>query len=157
MNNFGDMLEFKDCLRQLIEDNGGLSSNNLMRIAEDLREVEPSFSPRRLSALLSGQQRPNASERRAISKVLELPSVRWLSDYWLLEDIEPRRIAKFALNWTKSHERAREFVEYTAQQARYRVKDLSNDDLRELYLQFDSEERRLEVDIEVFDLSGVNG
>ena len=116
--------QFKDRLRELIESNGGLSIANLQKVAIEVREFKPDFSPQYLSRLLQGHP-PNDNDRRAISRTLEPVSQRWLSEYWLLEDTVSRELALFAYPRLQSHVMTKEFVDYAKSSVRFRNRSMA--------------------------------
>jgi hypothetical protein len=146
--------EFKDHLKTLIDANGGIGAPNLGRISKGLRSFEETFTLQRLRGLLGGLP-PAQGERQAISGVLEPESERWLSEIWLLEDEESRRLAKFAFDQTKNYVRAEGFADWVHEKTRFRNADLSDDEIRNLYGEYrGSREPKmgLEEEIELFDL-----
>ena len=116
--------QFKDRLRELIESNGGLSIENLQKVAIEVREFKPDFSPQYLSRLLQGHP-PNDNDRRAISRTLEPVSQRWLSEYWLLEDTVSRGLALFAFPRVESHVMTKDFVDYATDSVRFRNRSVA--------------------------------
>ena len=142
--------KFKDVLRDLIDEDGGIGAHNLARLSENLQVHEETLTSRRLSGLLSGMQ-PKPMERRAISLVLEPESKRWLSEIWHLEDVESRRLAKLAFKQMRSHVLAKAFVEYIQEEARFRNEDHSDSELVGLHAEF-RKSRELEDEIEIFGL-----
>lgn len=143
--------EFKDALRQLFEENGGLSGPNLETISQILRTHDESFTVGRIRGLLRGLP-PSASERRAISLSMEPKSDQWLSDNWLLEDRESRRLAQFAFKQRRSHVLAKSFVENVRVESRFRNENHTHQELVEIHKRF-QEYNRLQVEIEVFELA----
>ena len=142
--------EFKDALRDLLENNGGLLTSNLEAVSHKLRSYDETLTTPRLQGLLKGMK-PTLAERRAISLVLEPSSEQWLSENWLLEDIESRTLANFAFAYMRSHVLAKDFVYYVLAEARFRNEDRSDRDLAELHSTYITE-REMEDEIEIFDL-----
>jgi hypothetical protein len=153
MENLDELVEFKDCLRQLIEDNGGMSPDNLQRIVGEVRKMKPEFSLAHLQNLLRGYP-PNNDDRLAVTHTLEPEADRWMSEYWPLEDRKPRELAKLAFREHRSHEAAKEFVDYVLGIASFRDVELTEKEMRTLLNEFHSK-REPEVEMEVFELSKV--
>ena len=146
-----DNPEFKDVLRELVDLNGGISTQNLNRISEGLRIHEDAFTTGRLLALLRGQLQPTESDRRAVSLVLEPEHDRWLSEIWHLEELESRRLARFTFAHMRSHVLAKAFADYVLIEASFRNQDHTESTLAELHTQFRND-REIEDEIELFDL-----
>ena len=136
-------MEFKDYLRLLIEYNGGASQDNMQRWVGKMRKIKPDFSVQRLQNLLRGH-RPSDDERFAVCQVLEPESERWMSAHWNVEDQESRRCAKIALENTRSHVIAKEFVDYVVEEASFRNESLSDNDIRGLYKDYRTSNELLE-------------
>jgi hypothetical protein len=142
--------EFKEHLKTLIDADGGMAAPNLERISKLLRAFEETFTPQRLIGLLRGLP-PTQGERRAISGVLQPESERWLSEIWLLEDEESRRLAKFSFRQMRSHVLAREFVDYAQSKASFRNENSSESETGAIHNEF-RELVELEVENDVFEL-----
>ena len=111
--------QFNDALGELIDRHGGRSPQNLQEIAIQVREFKPTFSAKYLQLLLIGHP-PDADDRRAISEVLVPRGDRWMCQFWRLEDTVPRTLAKGALRCTKSHQLAKDFVNWCDNTASFR-------------------------------------
>ena len=147
-----DNPEFKKVLRELLDLNGGVGIQNVKRISEKLQPHEDAFSSTgRLLALLRGLLQPTEQDRRALSLVLEPVSDRWLSEIWRLEELESRRLARFAFAHMRSHVLAKAFVDYVLVEASFRNQDHTESSLAELHTQFRND-REIEDEIELFDL-----
>ena len=144
------MMEFKDCLRELMEANGGMTAQNIMEIAQRIRKIKPDVSPQYFQALLRGQP-PTDDERWAISQVLEPESERWMSRIWRLEDDERRRVAKYAYSETQNEGLATAFVDFVLAEASFRDGELPESELGILFSEFRSV-RSLEDEIDLFEL-----
>jgi hypothetical protein len=143
-------MDFSDELRKLVNENGGTSPENLRRIAQKAALVTEDFTTQYLVRLLNGHP-PRPVDREAVTQTLEGPSDRWLSEYWLLEDEESRRIANVAVKELISHVLVKQFVDDIAQRGRFRNRILSESELRILLVEFRLQ-NQLEVDIDVFGL-----
>ena len=142
--------KFKDALRDLLNSSALVDAADLDSVSESLRSHDEPFTVGRLVGLLRGLP-PSASERRAISLVLEAASDRWLSDNWLLEDVKSRNLAQIAFKQMRSHVLAKAFVEYVQVEAPFRNQNHSEKDLVEIHARF-KDDFRTPVEIEVFDI-----
>lgn len=139
INSNGSPKGFKDCLRGLIDNNGGMTTENAQRIVEKAREVAPDFSVQRLVHLWNGIS-VSDHDRPAISHALEPLEDQWLSEKWPLEDEESRRIAKLVVSLVEPHlvsmnsrrRFATKFVSNGIHQVRFRSERVSKDDLSEV-------------------------
>ena len=111
--------EFKDVLVVLLEENGGLSRDNLARISQLIRTLKPDFSLGYLDRLIRGHP-PSDEDRIAISRVLDPPSKRWMSKFWKAEDANSRRLAEIASDYTKNPLMAKQLVDSFSLNVRFR-------------------------------------
>lgn len=143
-------MEFKDELRRLINENGGMTAENLQLVAKRAREGVPYFTRQRLNLLLAGHP-PNNDDRKAISHALEPDQEKWLTEYWHLEDAEHRRIARRAYAQMKNHYWVKSFVGRLDAQYSFRDANLSDQDIDNLVYD-ELQKSSLEVEIDVFGL-----
>ena len=134
----------------MVEISGGPTAENIARIALLIREIKPDFSPQYLQTLLRGQP-PTNDDRYAISQVLEPEAERWVTRIWRLEDLEPRRLAKYAYLGTRNREQSIEFVDFVLSEARFRDGELPDHEIGTLFREFSSNQA-LEDEIELFGL-----
>jgi hypothetical protein len=67
-----------------------------------------------------------------------------MSEHWNLEDQESRRCAKIALENTRSHVIAKEFVDHVVEETSFRNESLSDGDIRGLYEDYRTSKEPLE-------------
>ena len=144
------MMEFKECLRELVVANGGITAENVLEIAQRIRKIKADFSPQYFQGLLRGQP-PTDDDRWALSQVLEPESERWMSRIWRLEDYDRRRIAKYAYSETRNEGLATAFVDFVLAEASFRDGELPESELGILFSEFRSV-RSLEDEIDLFEL-----
>ena len=143
--------QFKDVLRDLLGRNSISFDSTMEEVSYRLRTQEETLTFGRLRGLLSGMQ-PSVTERRAISLVLEPVADQWLSENWNLEDLEPRRVARFDFARTGNRTSAKKFVDFVLSEASYRNDVLSDSELAILHQEFPGIST-LDEEIDLFHLS----
>ena len=143
--------QYKDALLELIESGGGLSADNLLQIADCVRDFKQDFSVQYLSRLLQGHP-PTNKDSWAISQALEPECDRWLSGHWRLEDGRSRGLAKYGFRQTGSQAEAKRFVDF-AYNVNFRNGEVSDSAIPGLFKEFlDNHPSRLEDEMELFSL-----
>ena len=144
-------MAFKDELRKLIQQSGSDNPEDLPSMVTRLREVAPDITPQYLSRLLAGHP-PRDIDRQAVTHALEPDCDKWLSQFWPLEDVERRRIARIAfLRRFKSHVLARKFVDHLDSVASFRTMDLTEGEILR-HLNAFQPRSELEDEIDLFGL-----
>ena len=145
--------DFKDVLQEMIEKNGGLNRDNLLRLSDKIRRFKPEFSAAYLQRLLSGHP-PSREDREAISQVMEPAAEKWMSMYWGVEEVGHRRFARIASRHTKSPVIAKELVEGLLDEVNYRNMALPDHDVEKILKDLISM-KELEDEFKLFQYFGI--
>lgn len=121
-------MAFKDRIRALIENHGGMTEENLVHIAELAREVEPDFTMRYLINLLNGFP-PRNNDFNALGIALGVSPSEFL-------DHEHKKIEDFVCNRMKRPDLAQQFHQYVVGNASFRNKSPEYLDLYPLFHEF---------------------
>ena len=119
MDDPENIMEFKDSLKRLIEDTGGVSSSNLRFLTAKIRNTIPEFSVRRLQLLIQGYP-PTNEERRVLSDVLGAEDNTLMAISRLPDDQRPISLVQSVSRRIKSPVLAQEIISEIQELVRFR-------------------------------------
>ena len=146
-------MSFSDALKEAFAGIGGVNSENLLRVANTAREVEPDLSPTYLRNLIDGQQsRPG--HRLAITYAFR--SIQPRGKFGALETDDPNiaRAIDLGTEEFTNPDLVKAFVDFY-QTTSFRFEDEDGGDLQNIVREFRAT-HQLEVDKSVFVLDDIN-
>ena len=128
-------MAFKDKLKELIDNNGGRTPENLSRIANLAREVSGDITQRYLTLLLLGSHPPRPKDYQALAVALGVLPQDFLDGPEAAAAEKRRRVKEFISRMDRA-DLAEPFLRYINKDMRFRNKAMTYDDLYLLFNQF---------------------
>lgn len=148
-------MAFRDDLIKAIENNGGITPDNLRRIAEAVRKEVSDFTLPYFRRLLAGHP-PREIDRQALESALNLPPYTLAEEGERIGGRPSGDIARVAASYLTSRVLAAEFVENLRSRYSFRSGGLTDNEILRLARDF-MESRRIEEDMKQFGLDTDDG